>query len=410
LRDLGDATPERLPTLRLARHEVSDFNRYPLKWHGDPDEARFTEWLVHGLLPKVGKALLVGQWGTYKTFVALDLARAVMTKTSFAGRSVHRQGGVLLIAAEGHSEVRLRLEGIAQGKVATLQAADDAEAIRPTWMPLAWIEGCPPLTAKDASVRLRSIMLEAVSGMRVRFGLPIALVIIDALMPAAGFKDADDASEAQRVMNVLTRVAMENELLVLIVDHLGKDVTTGTRYSSVKEDAADAVLALLGERSVAGTVSNPRLTTRKLRGGPTGVETRLSTRRVEILEEEGLEPATTLVIEWDVNSTSQAGAPESTAAKRWPRSLIIFNKALNYALASSGKRLRPFHDGPEVLAVNRDAVRHEFLKIYPADKATAKTQAFRRCEKDAITAGLMAARDVGPVEDATTYFWSLERT
>ena len=79
-------------------------------------------------------------------------------------------------------------------------------------------------------------------------------------MPAAGFKDANDASENQRVMDVLTNVAMEAEPLVLAVDH--KDVTTGTRNSSVKEAAVDAVLALLADRDLAGNVSNPRLAIR----------------------------------------------------------------------------------------------------------------------------------------------------
>jgi hypothetical protein len=85
---------------------------------------------------------------------------------------------------------------------------------------------------------------------------------LSSLMPAAGFKDANDASENQRVMDVLTNVAMEAETLVLAVDHFGKDVTTGTRNSSVKEAAVDAVLALLADRDLAGNVSNPRLAIR----------------------------------------------------------------------------------------------------------------------------------------------------
>ena len=69
-------------------------------------------------------------------------------------------------------------------------------------------------------------------------------------------------------MTVLSTTAREQDALVLAVDHFGKDVSTGTRNSSVKEAHVDAVLALLGERHLAGKVSNPRMAIRKLRGGP----------------------------------------------------------------------------------------------------------------------------------------------
>ena len=220
-----------------------------------------------------------------KTFVAFDLAAAVMTKTSFAGARVNRQGGVLFIAAEGQSQVRVRLEGIAREKVANL---NEREGIDPKHMPFAWIEGCPRLTDDGALKELLKIVAFAREGMKQRFNLPLAVITIDALMPAAGFKDANDASENQRVMSVLTRIAEEADALVLIVDHLGKDVTTGTRNSSVKEDAADAVLALLGDRTLAGVVSNSRLAIRKIRGAATGQEICFQSRAVTVFENAGL--------------------------------------------------------------------------------------------------------------------------
>jgi RecA-family ATPase len=88
-----------------------------LIWHGDPDGTPLKEWLIDEMLPKNGLALIAGQWGTYKTFVMLDLSASVMTKAQFAGREVHRQGGVLLLAAEGQSEVRLRVgRGAREGR------------------------------------------------------------------------------------------------------------------------------------------------------------------------------------------------------------------------------------------------------------------------------------------------------
>jgi hypothetical protein len=379
---------------------------FALKWHGEADDTPLVEWLVEKRLPKVGKALLVGQWGMLKTFVAFDLCAAVMTKTRFAGARVNRQGGVLFIAAEGQSEIRVRLEGIAREKVATIA---EREGIDPKHMPFAWIEGCPRLTDDDALKELRKIVTVARKEMKERFNLPLAVIIIDALMSAAGFRDADNASEAQRVMTVLATIAIEADALVVIIDHFGKDVTTGTRNSSVKEDAADAVLALLGDRSLAGVVGNFRLAIRKIRGAATGQEISFQPREVTIYENAGHDAVTTLVIDWETSSTARADTPHTKAARRLPKSLIIFKKALDFALTSSGEDLRPFHDGPTVRAVKRDFVRHEFLKTYPTETAKAKGMAFLRCEKDAIALGLMNAREIGPPENPVTYFWSLER-
>ena len=194
-----------------------------------------------------------------------------------------------------------------------------------------------------------------------RFGLPLAMVVIDTLMPAAGFKDANDASEVQRVMRALTDVAQAAQVLVLVVDHFGKNVDTGTRNSSVKENAADAVLALLADRAIGGAVTNPQLAVRKVRGAPTGQEIPFSVREVTVYENASYDAVTTLVVDWS-KQTAEREKAEPARAKAWPKSLLVFKKALNYALTSSGKRMRPFIDGPEVLAAEREAVRAEFMK------------------------------------------------
>ena len=59
-------------------------------------------WLVKGILPETGAALVAGQWGTFKTTVALDVSVCVMADLPFAGQyRVKRRGAVLYIALEG---------------------------------------------------------------------------------------------------------------------------------------------------------------------------------------------------------------------------------------------------------------------------------------------------------------------
>ena len=59
-----------------------------------------------------------GQWGTYKTFVAIDLAMAVIAGPNFIRFPVRRRGGVLFIACEGQSEVAVRINAAAAAREA----------------------------------------------------------------------------------------------------------------------------------------------------------------------------------------------------------------------------------------------------------------------------------------------------
>ena len=325
------------------------------------------------MLYQVGVALIAGQWGTYKTFVAIDLAASVMTKTPFAGRNVNRQGGVLFIAAEGQAQVRIRIKGVAIGKVALTSPGEDAVKVDPKKMPFVWAKSSPRLADPKALDELRAMANEAARGMKERFGLPLALIFIDALMPAAQFKDADKSTESRQVMDMLAALARELELSIAVIDHFGKDVSTGTRNASTKEDAADTILALLGERSLEGKLSNPRMALRKVKGSEQGVEFPFEPREVTVGEKDDARPITTFVIDW--RTTAAAHSPKTP--KQWPASLRIFQRALDKTLGDRGKRMRPFADGPEVLAAASEAVRTEFCKSPPRRKQGIEGQSFQ---------------------------------
>ncbi len=81
-----------------------------LWWHGSGTAAQLLSWLIKNVLPETGVALIPGQWGTGKTFVALDLANSVARGRDFANRVCKRQGGVLYIAAEGAAFLPIRLK------------------------------------------------------------------------------------------------------------------------------------------------------------------------------------------------------------------------------------------------------------------------------------------------------------
>ena len=335
---------------------------FRLRWHGDDDDEPLKEWLVEKMLPKTGRALIAGQWGAYKTFAAFDLVGSVMTKTPFAGRNINRQGGVLWLAAEGQDEVRLRLAGLANAKLKGAIEAGTESPLDSKRLPFAWADSCPVLTTPTAREQLRAIVARAVSEMMERYGVPLVMILIDTMMAAAGFKDANDAAEAQRVMKLLGDIANEFGILVVVVDHFGKDQSSGTRNSSVKEDNVDAVLALLGDRATNGEMKNTRLAIRKCRGAAAGAEIPFSTRSVAVwgkTSSGGVEPTDTLVIKWGEEKTPSGQRPRGE--KRLSKSLTVFLDAVRVAVEKSA----PAAGQGGSRWVSQAAVRQEFFQLYP---------------------------------------------
>ena len=190
--------------------------------------------------------------------------------------------------------------------------------------------------------------------------------------------------------------------MALAVDHFGKMAETGTRGGSAKEASADAVLALLAERELAGNVSNSRMAIRKVRGAPTGNEVPFVSRSVDLGPDENGNPQTTLVIDWKIEGASQKPTKE-----RWPPSLVVLRDALVDVVGREGKDQRPFADSPVVKAADRESVREEFHRRYPAEGDTEERR--QEARKKAFTRSLTnahARKMIGvTVIDGKTVMW-----
>jgi hypothetical protein len=136
-----------------------------LHWHDDVSGPRVRIWLVNGLLPQTGVGLISGQWGTYKTFVALDLSAAVMAGLAFIDYPITRNGGVLFIAAEGANEIPDRLRAVLKAKYPERRDA----------LPFAWVDECPRLLSAGAVNELTNLAREAAERMQKDFGVPLVL-------------------------------------------------------------------------------------------------------------------------------------------------------------------------------------------------------------------------------------------
>jgi hypothetical protein len=360
-------------------------------WHGDVDYRESRPYLVQDVVPEIGHGLIAGQWGTFKTFGAFDLAHSCMSGEPWLGYEIMRRGGVLFVAVEGGSEIPIRLQAVIEdrGKIEGLA-------------PFAWIATCPPLIGNDAADEICAIAEPIARELKARFGVPLVLIIIDTVIAGAGYtKDGqdNDAAAGQAVMNTLKAVARRTGTFVFGVDHFGKAIETGTRGTSAKEGSADVVIAMLGDKSVSGEVTNTRLALRKRRGGANGEEHPFTARKVDMGPDQFGKPMSTLVLDW---VSAQAAQP-AAAKDRWTKPTRRLRQVLMTILADHGSQHQPYADGPIVRACDLELVRQEFYRQHPADgdekqKAAARRQAFNRAVKGAQDASLIAIRELDGVQ------------
>jgi hypothetical protein len=368
-------------------------------WHGEVAVEDSCPYLIENLLPETGYGLMSGQWGTYKTFVAFDLAAAVMAGPRFIEFPVRRQGGVLFIACEGHSEVTKRLEAVVKEKCPGLDRA-----------PFAWMDACPRLLDSKGAKILAAMVRDGNEQMQRDFGVPVVLVIIDTAGKAAGYTktgEGNDDATNKIISRACGAVARACNVFVLGVDHFGKDASVGTKGTSGKEDDAEVVLALLGNKDITGKVDNPRLCLRKRRGGENGAEYPFTFRVIDLGENQYGTPITTLVIDW----TAPDGIAEPKEAKSpWERTAPL--RHLHRSLQAVTTTIKDWEIGgaddqvpPQ--AVDRELVREEFYARYPADgdkeqKAETRRKAFNRAITEAQKLKVLGLREG---EDGVARIW-----
>jgi len=292
------------------------------------------------------------------------------------------------------------MQGLVEAKLkpAALTAAAQGNPITGVdldHLPFAWIEEPPHLKAADSFKRLADVVQSAADQMRQKFGVDLALIIIDTLSASAEIDDANSSAENQKIFNGLSALSAGAGAFVLVVDHFGKNIETGTRGSSAKEDHSDVVLAMLADRDISGTASNTRMALRKLRGGKAGVVVPFDLVVVDVVDGITGEPGTSCIIEWQPSHH----APGPASSRSVPKSLKVFIAAMKAAVSRHGQPAYPFGPtGPEVLAVTEAELRAEFFATYPAESMDSKRKTYNRALKDARAGALVLSREIGGVD------------
>lgn len=179
-------------------------------------------WLVDRLIPAETINMLVGNPGTGKSLLVIDLCCCIVTGTPFLGRDV-RQGKVMYLAAEdGWRRVSKRLRVWADGQAAPPNALDGFYVL-PSPLQIAAGEGYDDQGAAAAAAwdQLQAD-IEAVD--------PV-LVVLDPLVELHAGLDENKAGEMAGLVKALRRLVRGRDRALIVTHHDKKGIVEPGVYS-----------------------------------------------------------------------------------------------------------------------------------------------------------------------------------
>jgi len=171
-------------------------------------------WLIPGFVPATGTGIMYGATGTYKSFIALDMAATLAHGVAGQWSAAPAQHDVLFLAGEmpvGMARLRYPAWQEWWGLIGT----PNRMAILPM---------VPYLHNKEAWDDIKLDM--------DRLGMRPSLVVIDTMSRLMTGMDENDAKDAVMAIGFMEALARYYECFVLGIHHEGKDASKGARGSS----------------------------------------------------------------------------------------------------------------------------------------------------------------------------------
>jgi hypothetical protein len=179
------------------------------------------EWLIRDYLETNTLAVLFGEPGVGKSFLALDMACSIATGGNWHGSPV-KQGTVFYIAGEGHSGIRRRLKAWA------LHTGERPQGVMVS-------NTAVPLTEKEAT----EFTLKEIRSLAKNHGKPV-LIVVDTLARNFGGADENSNQDMGLFVQHMDRLKYELESCVLIVHHSGQGSKERARGASALKGAVEA--------------------------------------------------------------------------------------------------------------------------------------------------------------------------
>lgn len=261
--------------------------------HFDQMRPRLSDgYLIKGLLGSGSMAVLYGEAGTGKTFLALHFGLSVAAERELFGRRV-RQCGVVYVAAEAGRSIENRV------------AAAKHEFEFPEVMPFAAIESAIDLCTDDADTEK---LIAAVQD--ADLGMPIGLIIIDTLSRVMAGGNENQPDDMGALVRNIDRLREATGAAVLLVHHSGKDASRGARGHSLLHAATDTEIEVA--RDEVTKIATAKVT--KQRDYATEGMLSFALRSVELGTDQDGDPITSCIVEPTENASPTRKAAKLTGA------------------------------------------------------------------------------------------------
>ena len=197
-------------------------------WDTIQDEP--VEWLIEGVIPKGSFTALYGPPGSFKSFIALDIAEAIATGRTWMGREVKQTGAVLYLAGEGFGGIGARIKACKMHH----QTQDGA--------PIYIVRH--QLNLRSSAEDFNALMI-AVVQLVEQTGLEFSLAIVDTLARAFGGGNENSSEDMGAFITAMGKVQEFLNCALMVLHHSGKDAAKGLRGHSSLLGAVDTELELL---------------------------------------------------------------------------------------------------------------------------------------------------------------------
>ena len=176
-------------------------------------------WMLAGTLAETTLAMVYGPWGTYKSFVAVDVSLSVALGRPWAGHAALRPYNVVYAAGEGVHGLKLRTHAWAQHN--GVDRVDNFHLVPA--MPLFGQAD----DLKDFAAALEPLKPE--------------LIVVDTVAHAMAGLDENSAKDAGIFVARCIELRNAFNATVLLIHHSGKDEGKGTRGSTAFPGAVDTL-------------------------------------------------------------------------------------------------------------------------------------------------------------------------
>ena len=338
--------------------------------HWDSIQDEPVKWMIDKVLPVGSFSALFGPPGSFKSFIALDIAEAIATGRTWMGNEVSEQGAVLYLCGEGFGGVGARIKAIKQH-----HGTEDGA-------PIYVIRH--QLNLRSSVEDFNALMI-AVENLITELGIDFKLIIIDTLARAFGGGNENDSSDMGSFISSCGRIQqIVQDCALMILHHSGKDATKGLRGHSSLLGAVDTELELIRfEDSMKGIIR-----TAKQKDGEDGTRIGFEMVSVELAPPAGSlqigDPITSLAVQASDYSESAKSARGNSGKGKNQRMVMT---TLETVIKSSG--VLKYIEGSQRTVVRLEQWREELwskMGCVEEDKNTFKT-AWHRAKMQLLDSG-----------------------